>query len=262
MSVMRRSVSFDRAADYYDRTRAMSPEARRATAAALLEELAGRGRCLEVGVGTGAIALALAEAGVPIVGVDISRRMMERLVEKAGGQRPFPLAMADATALPFRSSAFGAAVARHVLHLVPRWERAVEELLRVVRPGGVLLMTHGWFASTELDEVMDRFLAETGLERPFAGLDPHEVERLDGKLAAAGARARSMDPFVERTERPLEEFLSGMERGLYSWTWQIEEEARRRAAKAVRAWAEERFGPLDRPILREIPHRWRVYDVP
>ena len=54
------SVSFDRAASFYDATRALTPEAMAAVQALLRSELQGRGRCLEIGVGTGRMALPLA----------------------------------------------------------------------------------------------------------------------------------------------------------------------------------------------------------
>ena len=62
------SVSFDRAADRYDETRRLTPEASRATVDLLGSELRGRRPCLEIGVGTGLIALPLHEVGVGMVG--------------------------------------------------------------------------------------------------------------------------------------------------------------------------------------------------
>jgi SAM-dependent methyltransferase len=53
----------------------------------LLAELAGDGRALELGVGTGRIAIPLAERGVGVTGVDASRAMVDRLVAKPGGER-------------------------------------------------------------------------------------------------------------------------------------------------------------------------------
>jgi SAM-dependent methyltransferase len=50
-----------------------------------LAELAGEGPALEFGVGTGRIALPLAQRGVPTHGIDLSRPMVERLQAKAGG---------------------------------------------------------------------------------------------------------------------------------------------------------------------------------
>ena len=52
----------------------------------LLAELAGTGRALELGIGTGRIALPLAERGVPVHGIDLSRAMVARLRAKPGGE--------------------------------------------------------------------------------------------------------------------------------------------------------------------------------
>ncbi len=51
-----------------------------------LVELAGGGRALEFGIGTGRIALPLAQRGVPVHGIDVSNAMVARLREKPGGQ--------------------------------------------------------------------------------------------------------------------------------------------------------------------------------
>ena len=53
----------------------------------LLAELAGDGRALELGVGTGRIAIPLTERGVRVTGVDASRAMVDRLHAKSGGER-------------------------------------------------------------------------------------------------------------------------------------------------------------------------------
>ncbi len=52
---------------------------------ACLARLAGAGRALEFGIGTGRIALALARRGVPVHGIELSRAMLARLAEKPGG---------------------------------------------------------------------------------------------------------------------------------------------------------------------------------
>jgi SAM-dependent methyltransferase len=51
-----------------------------------LAELAGSGRALELGIGTGRIALPLAARGVPVHGIDMSRAMVARLREKPGAE--------------------------------------------------------------------------------------------------------------------------------------------------------------------------------
>jgi len=51
-----------------------------------LVELAGSGRVLELGIGTGRIALPLAQRGVPVHGIELSKAMAARLGEKPGGE--------------------------------------------------------------------------------------------------------------------------------------------------------------------------------
>jgi SAM-dependent methyltransferase len=51
----------------------------------LLADLAGSGRALELGIGTGRIALPLAQRGVPVHGIDMSRAMVAQLQAKPGG---------------------------------------------------------------------------------------------------------------------------------------------------------------------------------
>jgi SAM-dependent methyltransferase len=60
----------------------------------VLAELAGDGRALELAIGTGRIALPLAERGVPVSGIDLSEPMVERLRAKPGGIE-IPVAIGD-----------------------------------------------------------------------------------------------------------------------------------------------------------------------
>ncbi len=54
--------------------------------AAFLAGLAGAGPALELGIGTGRVALPLAQAGVDVRGIDASEAMVERLRAKPGGE--------------------------------------------------------------------------------------------------------------------------------------------------------------------------------
>ena len=136
-------MRFDRAVEYYDRTRGLSEDASREMTALLGERAPGEGRILEIGVGTGLVALPLADAGVPMVGLDLSAPMLAKLVEKAGGRAPFPLVVGDATTLPFADDRFGGAVVRHVLHLVPEWRHGHRGARPRRPPGRVVLVSRG-----------------------------------------------------------------------------------------------------------------------
>ena len=73
------------AATYDGSTGVFAPGAVNDTAD-VLAELAGDGRALELGIGTGRIALPLASRGVPVHGIDLSRAMVARLRAKPGGE--------------------------------------------------------------------------------------------------------------------------------------------------------------------------------
>jgi SAM-dependent methyltransferase len=73
------------AATYDDSSEVFGPGAADAVAD-VLAELAGGGRALELGIGTGRIALPLARRGVPVHGIDLSRAMVARLRAKPGGE--------------------------------------------------------------------------------------------------------------------------------------------------------------------------------
>jgi SAM-dependent methyltransferase len=254
------SIRFDRAAEFYDRTRALLPEAERATVELLRAELAGRGPCLEVGVGTGLVSLPLHRAGVPMVGLDLSHPMLAKLVEKAGGAIPFPLVLADATRIPFREGAFGSAVVRWVLHLVPTWQRLVEELVRVVGPGGTALVNLGGFKDTW--GIVDRFLELAGGVAFAVGLDPRDPAALDHEFERHGARARVLPPIATHDETTVGQFLDEMDAGMHSWTWRVPDDVRRRVVPELRAWASGRFGSLERPVEPDLQILWRAYDLP
>lgn len=259
---MDRSVSFDRAAAYYDQTRGLTPEAERRQTELLTGELRGRGRVLEVGVGTGQVALALASAGVPMAGLDLAEPMLRVLVEKAGGAPPFPLVRADATRAPLRDDAVGAGIVRWVLHLIPDWRTALAELVRVVAPGGVVLVQLGSYGAGPRAEIQDRFNELLAIVNEPVGLTWGDLETLDEAMTGLGASVRSLPAVTDADNMPLETFIEGIERNRYSWTWRVAPEDLSRVAPVVRAWAEARFGSLDRTPAHEYELHWRAFDLP
>lgn len=250
------SRTFDRAVDFYDKTRGLPDEVMARVMKELVAELRGR-TCLEVGVGTGRFAVPLANAGISMTGIDLSEPMLQSLMAKPGGER-IPVSVADATRLPFRSGVFDSGLMCHLLHLIPAWRDALEELLRVVG-GGFVLHDFGDFGHYEWRELMERFLAEAGLSNRHRGAN--EAEEVDAASCELGATVRLLDPIQGTRKISLERSIAGLERGTFSITWDADEETRRDAAARVRPWAEQRFGDLH--IEREIPFevQWRVYEL-
>ena len=102
-------------------------------------------RALDLATGTGDIAFALANRGAAVVGLDVTPRMIELARGKIGrdgrdGRDARPaFVVADMLALPFPSASFHLVTTGYGLRNVPDLTAAVDEIRRVLRPGGRLL---------------------------------------------------------------------------------------------------------------------------
>ncbi|MBY5333158.1 class I SAM-dependent methyltransferase [Rhizobium leguminosarum] len=101
--------------------------------------LADGERVLDVGCGTGSLAFTLAETpGLQeIAAVDYSPVFVEAATRRNTDPR-VTIRQADACVLPFEDNRFDRAMSLLVLHFVPEAGKAVSEMRRVVRPGGVV----------------------------------------------------------------------------------------------------------------------------
>jgi ubiquinone/menaquinone biosynthesis C-methylase UbiE len=111
---------------------------------AFWQRLAGgvRGRVLELGCGTGRIAVPLARAGVRLVGIDRSEKMLARAAARAVKRRRLSLIRGDIRSLPFADARFPLVIAAYGILQSLLTERDLRATLasvhRVLRPGGVL----------------------------------------------------------------------------------------------------------------------------
>jgi SAM-dependent methyltransferase len=254
------SLSFDPAAEYYDRTRMTDPTSL-AAALELLDDVLPVGPALEIGVGTGALAVPLAARGRRIVGVDLSLGMLGKLHAKDPG-RSVATTIADATLLPFDSSSFSGAYCRWVLHLITDWHTAVRELCRAVEPGGVVVVEPGGYSGA-WREIWLRFVEELGAPAEPLGLDLRGgYADLDAVFAEGGAHLRGVVETPAVLDSSLDRFFAETAARTYSWTWRVPQEDLERAIEVVRAWTIERFHPdMAAPFDPSAPHRWRVYDL-
>ena len=101
--------------------------------------LSGGGSILDVGCGTGSLTFALAAdpAFESVTGIDFSPAYIAHAVAQNSDPR-IRFMTGDACALPFADASFDHALSLLVLHFIPDPERAVREMRRVTRPGGVV----------------------------------------------------------------------------------------------------------------------------
>lgn len=254
------SVSFDRAADFYDATRIHPPEVGARIAEALIT--AGRippgGHVLEIGVGTGRIALPLLARGVHLSGVDISPRMLDRLQAKYDeGRRSAVVAwgaldarVADMTALPFADGRFDAVVAVHVLHLTTAWRRALDEALRVLAPGGRLLLGQDVSNSDAVGiRVQDRWLriiSSMGHDPARPGAASQAV--ILDELRRRGLRAEVRDVASWQMSTTPRAAIDDIARRMWSRTWDVPDDLLSVSVRELTRDVEQQYrGQMDIP---------------
>lgn len=97
-------------------------------------------RAVDLATGTGDIAFQLAAAGAKVVGIDVTRRMIELANAKAAtGERAPVFMVGDMIALPFANGSFDLATAGYGLRNVPDLGAAIDEIHRVLTSGGMAL---------------------------------------------------------------------------------------------------------------------------
>jgi len=120
-----------------------------------------RQRILEVGVGTG-LSLKYYRKDAQVVGIDVSPEMLKiarRRVAAQGLTQVESLHEMDAENLQFPDESFDLVLALYVASVVPHPRRLVEEMRRVCRPGGELVVVNHFSASTMAMRAVERGLA-------------------------------------------------------------------------------------------------------
>jgi len=169
----------------------------------------GARRVLDIGCGEGQVARRIAGTGAEVVGVDPTAAQVEMARQRAGGPR---YVRAGAEALPCRDGSFDTVVVCLALEHVDAFETAIDEVARVLEPGGrfILLLCHpllqapgsAWIDDRILGEMYWRVGAYLGDERRFdevaPGVDLLFVHRpLSRYVHAMGRAGLLIDDMVE-----------------------------------------------------------------
>ena len=178
----------------------------------------GRGTldALDVGCGTGFLSLELARRGHRVTGIDFAPQMLAEARKKPMAQGvAVRFEEGDAEQLPFAEGSFDLVMTRHVLWTLPHPEQAIDEWIRVLRPGGRLAAMDSQFDPSVLERSPQnaRSSAEyagIGDRLPFLGGRPQsEIEAL---LRAHGLADVGGDPVADLVEAQLKRMTEeGME---------------------------------------------------
>jgi len=99
------------------------------------------GRTLDVGCGTGSAFPMLRAREFDVVGIDLSSRMIAFAKQRYADDRGIQLSRGDAEFLPFAAASFDAVTCLGVFESLPDYTPALREIARVLRPGGLLVLS-------------------------------------------------------------------------------------------------------------------------
>lgn len=161
--------------------------------------LRGNERMLDAGCGSGAWLFPLADRlqgrGGTAIGLDLSAGMIESIREKAIGRSNVELLVGDIQALPFADAELDFVMANFCLYHVPDIHAAIEECVRVTRPGGYLMFATGSLTSlSELEAIHMRWQVRLGFPVPII---EHDAPVTRFSLENGGAFMRAHFPYHE-----------------------------------------------------------------
>jgi ubiquinone/menaquinone biosynthesis C-methylase UbiE len=94
---------------------------------------------LDVGCGTGVVAVTAARRGARVTGLDLTPQLLDRARENAAlAQVSIDFHLGDVEHLPFADNEFDVVLSQYGHRFAPRPDVAVGEMLRVLRPGGTI----------------------------------------------------------------------------------------------------------------------------
>ena len=210
---------------------------------------------LELGAGPGRLWARNVDrlpTGWRVVVSDLSNGMRAEAEAALAGRSQFTFAQVDAQDIPFADHAFDAVVANHMLYHVPDLERALSEVRRVLRSGGVFLAaTNGADHMKELDELARMALPATLAELAersdeLAGFQLENGAAILGRWFGRVERHDARHPLVVPDPEPLVAYLASIG-GLQARLATLGQEQRERllavATDLVRTHI-ERLGPV------------------
>ncbi len=118
----------------------------------IIKELASQApgmRALDIGTGTGQLAVYLARSGYDVTGIDLADKMISRAKRYAASQKlNIDFQTGDAEQLKYEDNSFDIVVSRNLLWTLPHPGKALKEWRRVLKPDGTLILCDGLWLNT------------------------------------------------------------------------------------------------------------------
>ncbi len=258
--IVRERVDFSANASVYDRRHGATISDHELGRLCVAARLHAGAAVVDIGAGTGRVAIPLARRGCNVVAVEAARGMLAQLREKAGHAKVLPI-LAGGSHLPFPDGRFDAVVIARLLYLTPDWRAILAEAHRVLVVGGCLL--HEWGNGqideewVQIREEARRLFEQAGIPVAFHPGIRSETE-VDKQLEDLGLLRDGEVAMGPGPAITLRQFLRRVVDGELSYIWDVPEHVRAECLPRLQRWCEERFD-LERlmPMPREV--RWTIY---
>jgi SAM-dependent methyltransferase len=212
---------------------------------------------LEPGIGTGRIAIPFAQMGYRVVGVDISGEMLARLQQQLQRDtlaQQIVLQRADSTQLPFANNVIDLAVVVHVFYFIPDWRKAVNEIVRVLRKSGSMILMHTG-TGTEVPFLNERYKELCAvLQSPIPTIGVKSTNEVVDYCCSLGCTAEWIrDRWQWTTQIQLGKGLEYIKDRAYSFTTFVSDAMHRKVTEQMEAELKSKDGSLETVI--DIPNQ-------
>lgn len=254
---------YDHIAGIYDASRYLTPHVAIVAAEFMASEaeLSSSSLVMEVGIGTATNVLPLAPRGVRIVGTEQSQHMLDQADRRLNSVNAnYSLLKSDKLPLPLGDEAADAVLTVHVVHAFADWRGLIEEIVRVLKPGGVyfygeyLLPPH----RQDFESLYRTALAE--IRQPPVSKTPRPpmptMVTVGDELQRLGLVAQKSRIATWTVRETVGQLLSWYEARAFGSCWGMPDDVFLGAITLLKVRLAERFPSLDHELQSDA-----VYDV-
>lgn len=257
---MGQRVDFSGNASIYDRRHGAVLALDVARELASMGELPSDGCVLDIGAGTGRVAMAFAAIGYKTVALDPALPMLNELLRKAPDSQVYTVA-GEAGRLPFPKETFDAVVLARILYLMADWQTVLSQAYDALKRGGCLF--HEWGNGeadeewAQIREKARKLFEEAGVENPFHPGARSESD-VDNFLVTLGLQRTNELRLGPGPSMTLRDFVEKIVSGELSYIWNVPKHIQESCLRRLKDWSENIFD-LDKsiPIPREL--HWTIY---
>ena len=277
-------ISYDHVAEIYDETRRIPNSILGEFYKIVLNRVRfdKNSIILDAGVGTGRTIIPLLACRVKLVGIDISRNMLQKLLEKIDKKNistQFHLILGDVTNIPSGDSIFDLVIAVHILHLV-NWKKCISEIRRVLKTDGYLIVGNSGAGELQtvvgqkyvelLDKYVNRktlryllwknFLAKI-YEIKLLGHLLNIVKKHENLQTFLRSNACFFEKHIIKWNEKYESFnvLKRLERHVFSFQWNIPIKVHKEIMQKLKKWINKRR--KRQPFVEKIERQFEVFVV-